>query len=320
MTAVPSPGWRPGESDDLEIEGRRIRLSNLERVLWPATGFTKGQMLDYYTRVAPALLAHIRTHPVTLRRFPEGVLGLNWYQAQCRGRPDWLPVHSVSGQRGEILRYCVVNDLPSLLWVANLGTVELHPFLGTAGRFDEPTALVFDLDPGPPAGLLDCCLVALWLRDALEPLGLASFPKTSGSLGLHVYVPLAPGHTFGETKAFARTVARLLAERRPDRVLDRMTRALRPGKVLVDWLQNVSSRSTVAPYSLRATPWPLVSTPLRWDEIERAVADGRPDRLLFGPQEVLDRLARLGDLFAPVLELRQRLPEPSLDSGGRPSG
>jgi bifunctional non-homologous end joining protein LigD len=294
-------------STEVEVEGRRLRLTNLDRVYWPETGFTKRQTIAYYMRVAPALLPHLRGRPLTLRRFPEGVNGLNWYQVQCRGRPRWLPVHEVRGQRGESLRYCVVNDLPSLVWVANLGTIELHPFLSLTDRFDEPIALVFDLDPGAPAGLLECCTVALRLRDLLDRLGLAPFAKTSGSLGLHLYVPLESGHRFDQTKAFARAVARVLAEQRPDEVTDRMTRSLRPRRVLVDWLQNDPTRSTVAPYSLRAMPWPVVSTPLDWSELERAHRTGRAERLVLGPDEVLDRLARAGDLFRPVLELAHRL-------------
>ncbi len=301
-------------STELVFAGRRVRLTSLDRIYWPETGFTKWQMIDYYLRVAPALLAHLRGRPLTLRRFPEGVNGLNWYQVQCRGRPEWLPVHEVRGRRGESLRYCVVNDVPSLVWVANLGTIELHPFLSQADRFDEPAALVFDLDPGAPAGLLECSAVALRLTELLDRLGLAAFPKTSGSLGLHVYVPLASGHTFEQTKAFARAVAGALAERHPEGVTDRMTRSFRRGKVLVDWLQNDPTRSTVAPYSLRAMPWPIVSTPLDWTEVERALATGRGERLVFGPDDVIDRLARLGDLFRPILELRHRL-----DAGRLPS-
>ena len=298
----PASGW-----GEVEVEGRALRLTNLDRVVWPQAGFTKREMLDYYARVAPGLLPHIRGRPLTLRRFPEGVDGLNWYQVQCRGRPEWMPVSVVRGQRGELLNYCVVNDLPALLWVANLGTVELHPFLGTADRPDEPTAVVFDLDPGPPAGLSEAAAVALWLRDFLDGLGLASFAKTSGFLGIHVYVPLNTSSTFQETKAFARAVAQLLTERYPEAVTDRMTRSLRRGKVLVDWLQNDPSRSTVAAWSLRAMPWPTVSTPVMWVEVEQA-ADGRhPRGLVFGPGTALDRLRRDGDVFSPVVEMRQEL-------------
>ena len=304
----------------MEFEGRRVRLTNLDRVYWPETGFTKSQLLDYYVRVAPALLPHLRGRPLTLRRFPEGVNGLNWYQVQCRGRPEWLPVRVIRGRRGEPLRYCLVNDLPSLVWVANLGTIELHPFLSLAARFDEPTVLVFDLDPGPPAGLIECCAVAVWLRELLDRLGLVSFPKASGSLGLHVYVPLGSGHTFEQTKAFARGVADALAERRPGVVIDRMTRSLRAGKVLVDWLQNDPTRSTVAPYSLRAMPWPTVSTPLDWTEVDAALTTGRAERLVFGPEEVLDRLARVGDLFRLVLELSQQLDLGVLRQPGEAAG
>jgi bifunctional non-homologous end joining protein LigD len=265
-------------------------------------------VLDYYARAAPALLPHLAGRPVTLRRFPEGVHGPNWFQTECRDRPEWLPVRPVAGRRGGVQRYCMVNDLPALIWAANLAAIELHPLLAPEDRPAEPAAAVFDLDPGDPADVVDCCRVALWLRDLLDGMGLACFPKTSGSKGLHVYVPLGGGERFERTKAFARRVARLLAERNPDHVVERQAVPLRAGKVLVDWLQNDPSRSTVAPYSLRGMAWPMVSTPLGWDEVEAVAASGRLELLTFEPHDVLERLDRLGELFAPVLHVRQRLP------------
>ena len=265
MNAVPA-------SAEIELEGRRFRLSNLDKVLWREAGFTKGQMIDYYTEVAPALLPHLAGRAVALRRFPDGVEGVSWYQFQWpRGHPRWLRSGEVAGRSRETWHFCLVGDLSSLAWAANLGAVELHPYLARADRPHEPTVVVFDLDPGPGAEVLDCCRAAVRLRDALAGLGLVSFAKTSGSLGLHVYVPLNAGHGFRETKAFARTLARRLAAAHPDLVVAEPRRSARAGKVLVDWAQNNAARSTVAVYSLRATPWPTVSAPVTWDEIEQAV-------------------------------------------------
>lgn len=308
MTAV--GGRRKGEetSTEVEIEGRRVKLSNLDKVLWPLAGYTKGQMIEYYAEIGPVLLPHIARRPVTLRRFPEGVVHPNWYQTQCHGRPDWLPTHPITTATGETHHYCLVNDVASLVWVANLGTIELHPFLAPAARPDLPTVAVFDLDPGPPADIIDCCEVALWLRERLKSEGLASFAKTSGSAGLHVYVPLNSETSFEQTKSFARTTARLLAEQHPGRIVDQMTRSLREGSVLVDWLQNDPTRSTVAPYSLRGMAWPTVSMPVTWQEIEEALSLRRPELLTFTAREVKERIAKLGDLFQPVLQTKQSLP------------
>lgn len=287
---------------------RRVRLTNLDRVLWPETGFRKGQMLDYYRAVSAALLPHLRGRPVTLARFPGGVHGKGWYQTNCRGRPEWLAVAAVPGRRGETFQMCLINDLASLIWVVNQGTVELHPFLAAAERPDDPLALVFDLDPGPPAGLVEACAVALDVRDLLAADGLLGMPKTSGSIGLHVYVGLDGAQTFSQAKAYARAIARRLVVARPDRVTDGFRHAERAGRVLIDWRQNEWARSTVAPYSLRATPWPTVSTPLEWQEVEHAAAGRDARSILFSPGAVLDRLATSGDLFAPVLDARQGLP------------
>ena len=275
-----------------------VALSNLDRVLWPEAGFTKGEMVDYYRRVAPVLLPHLAGRHLTLWRFPEGVHRQGFWQNECRGAPAWLRTAEIRGQR-----FCVVDDVRSLVWLANLGTVELHPFLSRADEPDRPTALVLDLDPGAPADVLDCAAVALQLRERLP----RSYLKTSGSLGLHVVVPLASGHTFDETKAFARAVAEALATEQPDEVVATARRDARRGKVLVDWLQNDATRSTVAPYSLRATPWPTVSTPLEWTELEEALAARRPELLTFTPELVFERLERLGDFWRPVLEHPERL-------------
>ena len=277
-----------------EVDGRCVRLTNLDKVLWPEAGFTKGDLLGYYERVAPALLPHLQGRPVTLRRFPDGVDGWNWYQHQWpRGAPDWLP--RVRRGRHDLL---LIDGLAPLLFAANLAAVELHPLPG----LDAPRALVLDLDPGAPAGIEECCHVALLLRERLAAAGLQSFPKTSGAVGLHVYVPLDSSHSFEETKAYARALARTLAAEHPELVVHTQRRSERAGRVLVDWLQNDGARSTVAPYSLRAAPWPTVSTPLTWEEVEGGGA------LVFLAGEIPARLAAHGELFGPVLELEQRLP------------
>jgi bifunctional non-homologous end joining protein LigD len=287
----------------VELDGRHVALTNLDRVLWPAAGFTKGDLVGYYRDVAPVLLPHLAGRPLTLWRFPSGVHREGWWQNECRGAPDWLRTVTLRGQR-----FCLAEDVASLVWLANLGTVELHPFLTRAGEPEPPLALVFDLDPGPPADVLDCCEVALQVRAELATAGLDSFAKTSGSLGLHVFVPLDGEATFAETKPFARAMAEGLAGERPERVVATPTRTLREGKVLVDWLQNDPTRATVAPYSLRATPWPTVSTPVAWEEVEQALAARKPELLSFTPAATSERIAARGDLFRPVLELRQALP------------
>ena len=287
------------EGDDPD----RLRLTSPARLVWPEAGFTKGEMLAYYRGVAPVLLPHLADRPVTLARFPEGVDRYGWYQTQCRG-PSWIPRRRVGTQD-----YCLLSDLPSLLWAANAGAIELHPLLSRGERVEQPTAVVFDLDPGPPAGLRECCAVALLLRERLAAAGLASFVKTSGSLGLHVLVPLNAPATFAAGKAFARGVATELAAELPDRVVWRPERSLRRGKVLVDWGQNAATRSLVAPYSLRAMPVPTVAAPLTWDEVERASGTASADDLVFPPAAVRERIERLGDPFRAVLELVQRLPD-----------
>ena len=286
----------------VEIEGRRLRLTNLEKVLWPDAGRTKAWMLEYYTRVAPVLLPHLEDRPLTMRRFPDGIDGASWHQNECRGEPDWFRVLETPGKGGRVLRFCVVDDLASLLWVANQGTIELHPFQWTAAAPRRPTTLVFDLDPGEPAGPAESARVALHLRDLLAELGLTSFAKVSGSLGVHVHVPLGEPHDGERLKRFARAVAEALAQAYPDEVVAEMGKRHRAGKVFVDWLQNDPTRQTVAPYSLRGVPWPTVAAPVTWEELERA------DALTFLGEDVLARIDEHGDLFADVLTLAQQLP------------
>lgn len=293
----------------LEIEDRRVPVSNLDKVLWPAAGFTKGAMIDYYVRVAPVLLRYLEGRPVTLRRFPNGIEESSWYQNECpAGAPVWVRRRLVEWPTGTRWEFCALDDLPTLVWVANLAAIELHPFFLRAERPAEATAVVFDLDPGPPADMVDCCRAALLLRGALDALGLAAFVKTSGSIGLHIVVPLNVSHSWAEAKAFARQLARRLTAERPEQVVDRQARPLRRGKVLIDWLQNDPMRSTVAAYSLRAQGWPTVSAPVAWNEVERTAAEQRPELLTFEPSTVLERIEQLGDPFRLVLELEQRLP------------
>ena len=285
----------------VEVEGRRLRLTNLTKILWPQAQRTKAWLIEYYTRVAPVLLPHLEDRPLTLRRFPDGIDGVSWHQNECRGEPEWFRVLETPGKGGGVLRFCVVDDLPSLLWLANQGTIELHPFQWRAQEPRRPTTLVFDLDPGPPAALAECARVALRVRDLLAELGLSAFAKASGSLGLHVHVPLGTPHDGEALKRFARAVGEALAQANPDEVIADVDKSRRSGKVFVDWLQNDPTRQTVAPYSLRGLTWPTVATPVTWDEVERG-------ELTFLGEDVLARIERDGDLFAEVLTLRQELP------------
>jgi bifunctional non-homologous end joining protein LigD len=273
----------------LDLAGRRVELTTPERVLWPAAGFTKRDLLDYYLGVAPVLLPHLRDRPLTLGRFPTGVEERGFAETECRGAPGWLRTEPIRLRNGETRNYCVVQDEADLAWLANRSVIELHPFLGV----ERPQAIVFDLDPGAPADIVDCAEIALLLRERLPDDAVV---KTSGSVGLHVFVPTSA--VYEETRAFARDVAEELASTRPDLVVSTTARAARAGKVLVDWMQNARMRSTVAPYSLRAAPWPTVSAPVSWEELERCAAEQRPELLTFLAWDVLDRVGRLGDLFS----------------------
>ena len=294
----------------VEIDGHRIGLTNLEKVLWPEPGLTKGELIDYYVRVAPVLLPHLAERPLTLRRFPDGVDGVSWHQNECRGEPDWFHVLETEGVGGRILRFCVVDDLASLVWVANQAAIELHPFQWTTAAPRRPVALVFDLDPGDPAGLVECTRVALLLRELLADVGLEAWVKTSGGVGMHVHVPLGHPYDADEVKAFGRVVAETLAKRHPEEVVVEMKKTERRGKVFVDWLQNDATRQTVAPYSLRGMPWPTVATPVTWDEVERTAQEGRAELLTFLADDVVGRVDRQGDLFEGALESEQSLPAP----------
>jgi bifunctional non-homologous end joining protein LigD len=301
---------------EIEVQGRTLRLSNREKVLYPQTGFTKGEMVDYYAAVAPVLLHHLTERPLTLKRYPDGVEGESFYEKRCPShRPEWVRTAAIWTERVEDeIDYCLAEDLPTLLWMANLAGIELHPSLSRARDMDTPSAIVFDLDPGgPPArsglGLRTCCRVALWIRELLEDLSLCSLVKTSGSKGLQVYVPLNTPVSYTQTKPFARAVAELLEKTHPRHVVSRMTRELRAGKVLIDWSQNDPHKTTVCVYSLRARARPTISTPLEWAEVERALRGRRAPVLSAEPAALLERVADHGDLFAPLLELTQELPD-----------
>jgi bifunctional non-homologous end joining protein LigD len=280
-------------------------------VLWPKTGFTKGEMIDYYARVADVVLPHLRGRHLTLKRYPNGVAEKFFYEKRCpKHRPDW--VHTVpiySGRNEGDIDFCVCDDRATLIWVAQLASLELHPSLSHAKDIERPTVLAFDLDPGAPADIIQCCEIGLRLRDMFENLGLQSFPKTSGSKGLQVYVPLNRKVSYAETKSFAHAVAQAMERSDPDLVVSRMKKDLRKGKVLVDWSQNDEHKTTVAVYSLRAKERPTVSTPVEWKEVERALKREDPDALTFEAKDVLKRVEKRGDLFAPVAELKQKLPE-----------
>jgi bifunctional non-homologous end joining protein LigD len=293
---------------EVAVGGRVVRLTTLDRVLWPEAGFTKADMVDYYASVAPALLPHLAGRPLTLHRFPDGVGGPHFFQTRTPPHPDWVATQRMwTFTSGKEVDAPVVGDLPSLLWAANLSAVELHPFLSTCAALDQPTMLVLDLDPGPPAGLVDACRVGLVVRAMLDAIGLSSLAKVSGRKGLHVHVPLAPGHTYPQTKAVARAVATVLAREEPERVVDRMARVLRRGRVFVDWSQNDPGKSTVAPYSLRAGTVPTVACPVTWAEVEAVASSGDPTPLVFGPGDAVRRVDEHGDLFSPLLDGDQRL-------------
>jgi bifunctional non-homologous end joining protein LigD len=302
----------------VEVDGRQLRLTNLSKVLYPEAGFTKAAVLDYYARIAPTLLPHIRGRPITLKRYPDGVAGPHFYDKHCGGRPDWLPTAPMwSEHKREDIDFCRLDDTASLLWSVNYGNLEMHPLLSVFPHLDTPTALAFDLDPGEPAGLADAAEIALILRRMLAGVGLEAWAKVSGSKGVQVYAPLNSAVSFARTKAFARTVAEVVASRMPDRVVARMDKRLRRGKVLVDWSQNDRHKSTVAAYSLRAKlRRPTVSMPVTWDELEDVVERGAAERLLIGPADALERVAERGDLFAPVLTRVQRLPQGGDCEGG----
>jgi bifunctional non-homologous end joining protein LigD len=295
----------------VEIEGKRLSLTNLDKVLYPTTGFTKGQVIDYYARIAPVLLPHLDNHPLTLKRYPGGVDQEFFFEKNAtKHRPEWVktvPIWSEGNQRN--VHYILANDLPTLIWIANLAAIELHPSLSLAKDISCPTMMVFDLDPGPPANIVQCCQVGVWLRAIFEHFNLQSFAKTSGSKGLQIYVPLHTPTNYEATKNFAHALARLLEQEHPGLVVSDMKKQLRTGKVLVDWSQNDEHKTTISIYSLRAREHPTVSTPVKWEEVEQALKTKDAGLLVFEAGQVLDRVQKMGDLFEPAFDLKQKLPQ-----------
>jgi bifunctional non-homologous end joining protein LigD len=291
----------------VEVDGRQLKLSNLDKVLYPEVGFTKGEVVSYYTRIAPTMVEHVGDRGVTLRRFPNGVDAGSFFEKRCPShRPEWVPVAIGPGDRVGDIGYCRLDSRAALVWAANMAALEIHGPMARCHDIETPTMVVFDLDPGAPADIHDCAEVALWIRDVLDGIGLRVWPKTSGSKGLQLYLPVnRRGLTHEHAGGFALAVANALEKHHGDRVLSNMNKALRGGKVFIDWSQNSRHKTTIAPYSLRARPEPTVSTPVTWAEVE-AAADGAP--LSFDAEDVLERVAEHGDLFAEVLTLEQELP------------
>src|SRR5919108_4126729 len=279
---------------ELDVGGRRLAIGNLDRVVFPATGTTKGEVLDYYVRVADVMLPRLRDRLLHMHRYPEGVEGPRFWQKGCPDhKPEWLPTAPVwSRDKRSNIDYCVVNELATLLWAVNIGSIELHTSLHRREDLERPTTLAFDLDPGEGVGLVECCEVALRLREVLSGIGLESVPKTSGSKGLQVYVPLNGDVSYAETKPLSRAIAELLEADTPDAVVSRMAKSLRAGKVLIDWSQNTTHKSMVCAYSVRAKQRPTVSTPVAWAEVENATDAGDAGSLAFEMADVLERVDR----------------------------
>ncbi len=295
----------------VEVQGRKLSLTNLEKSLYPASGFTKGQVVDYYVRIAPLLVPHLAGRALTMKRYPGGVDQEYFFEKNApMHRPDWVKTAPVwSGSNRRTIHYILANDLPTLVWIANLASIELHPSLSLAADIATPTMIVFDLDPGPPANIVQCAQVGLWVREIFDHFGLRSFPKTSGSKGLQIYVPLNTETGYEQTKSFAHAVARLLEQEHPDLVVSDMKKAVRTNKVFVDWSQNDEHKTTISVYSLRAREHPTVSTPVTWDEVEQALKKKDATRLVFEAKDVLARVEKMGDLFEPVQKLTQKLPQ-----------
>jgi len=297
-----------GEDTEVVVGDRRLKLSNLDKVLYPEAGFTKAEVIDYYARVAPAMLPHVGGRPVTFRRFPNGVDAPSFYEKNCPSHaPDWVSTVPMEGSEGTTV-HCDLAEPAALVWAANLAALELHVTMGRSVDVATPTMVVFDLDPGPPAAILDCAEIALWVRDSLAGAGLECFPKTSGSKGLQVYLPVNTPTSFEVTSWFAHTLAQMLESAHPERVTSVMRKDLRKGKVFVDWSQNSRHKTTVCAYSLRARARPTVSTPVRWDEVEEALHAGDAGLLTFEAADVLARVEEHGDLFALTATLEQELP------------
>jgi len=305
------PAGRAATSQD----ERQVAITNPDKVLFPETGFTKGDVVAYYRAIAPIILPHIADRPITLIRYPDGVEKEFFYAKRCPpSHPTWMPTLRVPTESDRPLDYCIVNEEAALAYVANLAGIELHVMLYRRHAITTPTLVVFDLDPGEGMSLVDCCAIGLELRQILKQLGLECFPKSSGKKGLHLYIPLnTPGITFEDTKSFAHAMAELMEEQFPDRVTSLMRKTLRKGKIFIDWSQNDDHKTTVAPYSLRAQAHPMVSMPLTWREVSTAAKSGEASGLLFDAPTALKRVKKRGDLFAEVLTLEQSLPKLGAD-------
>jgi bifunctional non-homologous end joining protein LigD len=297
------------EAPTLTVEGKELAFSNLDKVFYPSTGFTKGQLIDYYARISAVLLPHLKDRPVTLKRYPNGAQGPFFYEKQCPPhRPKWVKTAAVwSKVREGNINFCLFNDLPTLLWAANLAVLEIHASLSLKEDANTPTIMAFDLDPGEGCTIVDCCQVALWLKDALSQMGLECFPKTSGSKGMQLYVPLNTPVTYDQTKSASLDLALRLEAEHPDRVLHKMRKDLRASKIFIDWSQNDRHKTTVSVYSLRAKERPTVSTPVEWKEVTKALKARQPALLDFTCDQTVKRADKSGDLFQPLLTLKQRL-------------
>lgn len=300
----------PSKKVNVDIGGVPLTLSNLDKVFYPQTGFTKSQVLDYYIRIAPALLPHLANRPLTMKRYPDGASAKFFYQKQCpQHRPDWMKTAPVwSEHNDDHIDFCVISDLPSLVWAVNLAALELHTSLSLATDILCPAQLVFDLDPGPPATIIECCQVALLVKAIFDSHNLQSFPKTSGSKGLQVYIPLNTPTDYNHTKRYAKAIAQYLEKEHPALIVSKMAKKLRTGKIFVDWSQNDDHKTTVSVYSLRARETPTASTPVTWEEVQTASKEKNSALLTFEATQVIERYEKLGDLFAPILTVKQELP------------
>ncbi len=296
---------------ELVVEDRTLAVSNLDKVLWPKAGFTKGEMIHYYIQIAPVLLPHLKDRPLTMKRYPNGVEKEFFYEKNCpTHRPEWVKtakVWSEGNQRD--MHYCLAQDLPTLVWAANLADIELHTSLSRKKDVSRPSMMVFDLDPGAPADIVQCCQVGLWLKTLLEGMKLKSWAKTSGSKGLQLYVPLNTAVSYDQTKELSHALAEHLEAEHPDLVVSKMSKALRKGKIFVDWSQNDEHKTTICVYSLRARDEPTVSTPVTWKEVEQTLKKKEATKLVFRCEETLARVEKMGDLFAEVETLKQKLPK-----------
>jgi bifunctional non-homologous end joining protein LigD len=296
---------------ELIVQGKKLPVSNLNKVLYPKAGFTKGQLIDYYIRIAPVLLPHLKDRPLTMKRYPNGVEAPFFYEKNCPAhRPKWVKTAQVwSEGNNRMMDYCLAQDLPTLVWAANLADLELHTSLARKRDVARPTMMVFDLDPGAPADIVQCCQVGLWLRELLTKMKLKSFAKTSGSKGLQIYVPLNTSVTFDQTKDLSRALAQHLEREHGNLVTSNMSKSVRKGKVFVDWSQNDEHKTTICVYSLRAKAEPTVSTPVTWDEVANCLKKKKADLLKFRSDKTLTRVEKMGDLFASVEKLKQKLPK-----------